>query len=69
MKLWKVSDRAVNVAWGYIVTNSDEEELELEELCRRIGEATDYEFDVHAEEIELKTMDDLREEFSYELGE
>lgn len=69
MKLWKVSDRAVNVAWGYIITNSDEEELELEELCRRIGEATDYEFDMHAEEVELKTMDDLREEFSYELGE
>ena len=69
MKLWKVSDRAVNVAWGYIVTNSDEEELELEELCRRIGEATDYEFDMHAEEIGLKTIDDLREEFSYELGE
>lgn len=69
MKLWKVSDRAVNVAWGYIITNSDEEELEIEELCRRIGEATDYEFDMHAEEIELKTMDDLREEFSYELGE
>ena len=69
MKLWKVSDRAVNVAWGYIVTNSDEEELEIEELCRRIGEATDYEFDMHAEEVELKTIDDLREEFSYELGE
>ena len=69
MKLWKVSDRAVNVAWGYIVTNSDEEELELEELCRRIGEATDYEFDMHAEEIGLKTIDALREEFSYELGE
>ena len=69
MKLWKVSDRAVNVAWGYIVTNSDKEELELEELCRRIGEATDYEFDMHAEEIGLKTIDDLREEFSYELGE
>lgn len=69
MKLWKVSDRAVNVAWGYIVTNSDEEELELEELCRRIGEATDYEFDMHAEEVELKTIDALREEFSYELGE
>ena len=64
MKLWKVSDRAVNVAWGYIVTNSDEEELELEELCRRIGEATDYEFDMHAEEVELKTIDALREEFS-----
>ena len=69
MKLWKINDRAVNVAWGYIVTNSDEEELEIEELCRRIGEATVYEFDMHAEEIELKTMDDLREEFSYELGE
>ena len=69
MKLWKVSDRAVNVAWGYIVTNSDEEELEIEELCERIGEATDYEFDMRAEEVELKTMDDLREEFSYELGE
>ena len=69
MKLWKVSDRAVNVAWGYIVTNSDEEELEIEELCRRIGEATDYEFDMHAEEVELKTIDALREEFSYELGE
>lgn len=69
MKLWKVSDRAVNVAWGYIVTNSDKEELELEELCRRIGEATDYEFDMHAEEVELKTIDALREEFSYELGE
>ena len=69
MKLWKVSDRAVNVAWGYIVTNSDEEELEIEELCRRIGEATDYEFDMHAEEVELKAIDALREEFSYELGE
>lgn len=69
MKLWKVSDRIDGVAWGYIVTNSDEEELELEELCRRIGEATDYEFDMHAEEVELKTMDDLREEFSYELGD
>lgn len=69
MKLWKVSDRIDGVAWGYIVTNSDEEELELEELCRRIGEATDYEFDMHAEEIELKTIDALREEFSYELGE
>ena len=69
MKLWKINDRAVNVTWGYIVTNSDEEELELEELCRRIGEATDYEFDMHAEEIELKTIDALREEFSYELGE
>ena len=68
MKLWKVSDRAVNVAWGYIVTNSDEEELELEEMCRHIGEATDYEFDMHAEEVELKTIDALREEFSYELG-
>ena len=69
MKLWKVSDRVDGVAWGYIITNSDEEELELEELCRRIGEATDYEFDMHAEEIELKTIDALREEFSYELGE
>ena len=69
MKLWKVSDRIDGVAWGYTITNSDEEELELEELCRRIGEATDYEFDMHTEEIELKTMDDLREEFSYELGE
>ena len=69
MKLWKINDRAVNVAWGYIITNSDEEELEIEELCERIGEATDYEFDMHAEEVELKTMDDLREEFSYELGE
>ena len=69
MKLWKINDRAVNVAWGYIVTNSDGEELELEEMCRHIGEATDYEFDMHAEEIELKTIDALREEFSYELGE
>lgn len=69
MKLWKINDRAVNVAWGYIVTNSDEEELELEEMCRRIGEATDYEFDMHAEEIELTTIDALREDFSYELGE
>ena len=69
MKLWKVSDRIDGVAWGYIITNSDEEELELEELCRRIGEATDYEFDMHAEEIELKTIDALREEFSYELGD
>ena len=69
MELWKINDRAVNVAWGYIVTNSDEEELELEELCRRIGEATDYEFDMHAEGIELKTIDALREEFSYELGD
>ena len=69
MKLWKIDDRAVNVAWGYIITNSDEEELELEELYRRIGEATDYEFDMHAEEVELKTIDALREEFSYELGE
>lgn len=69
MKLWKVSDRIDGVAWGYIITNSDEEELELEELCRRIGEATDYEFDMHAEEVELKTIDALREEFSYELGE
>ena len=69
MKLWKINDRAVNVAWGYIVTNSDEEELELEEMCRHIGEATDYEFDMRAEEIELKTIDALREEFSYELGE
>ena len=69
MKLWKVSDRIDGVAWGYIITNSDEEELEIEELCRRIGEATDYEFDMHAEEIELKTIDALREEFSYELGE
>lgn len=69
MKLWKVSDRIDGVAWGYIITNSDKEELELEELCRRIGEATDYEFDMHAEEIELKTIDALREEFSYELGE
>ena len=69
MKLWKVSDRIDGVAWGYIVTNSDEEELELEELCRRIGEATDYEFDMHAEEVELKTLAALREEFSYELGE
>ena len=69
MKLWKVSDRIDGVAWGYIVTNSDEEELEIEELCRRIGEATDYEFDMHAEEVELKTIDALREEFSYELGE
>ena len=69
MKLWKVSDRIDGVAWGYIITNSDKEELEIEELCRRIGEATDYEFDMHAEEIELKTIDALREEFSYELGE
>ena len=69
MKLWKVSDRIDGVAWGYIVTNSDEEELELEELCRRIGEATDYEFDMHAEEIEITTIDALREDFSYELGE
>lgn len=69
MKLWKVSDRIDGVAWGYIITNSDEEELEIEELCRRIGEATDYEFDMHAEEIELKTIDALREEFSYELGD
>lgn len=69
MKLWKINDRIDGVAWGYIVTNSDEEELELEELCRRIGEATDYEFDMHAEEVELKTIDALREEFSYELGE
>ena len=69
MKLWRVSDRIDDVAWGYIITNSDEEELELEEMCRHIGEATDYEFDMHAEEIELKTIDALREEFSYELGE
>ena len=69
MKLWKVSDRIDGVAWGYIVTNSDEEELELEELCRRIGEATDYEFDMHAEEIEITTIDALREDFSYEMGE
>ena len=69
MKLWKVSDRIDGVAWGYIITNGDKEELEIEELCRRIGEATDYEFDMHAEEIELKTIDALREEFSYELGE
>ena len=69
MKLWKVSDRIDGVAWGYIITNSDEEELEIEELCERIGEATDYEFDMHAEEIELTTIDALREEFSYELGE
>lgn len=69
MKLWKINDRAVNFAWGYIVTNSNEEELELDELCRRIGKATDYEFDMSAEEIELTTIDALREEFSYELGE
>lgn len=69
MKLWKINDRAANVAWGYIVTNSDEEELEIEELCERIGEATDYEFDMYAAEVELKTIDALREEFSYELGE
>ena len=69
MKLWKINDRAVNVAWGYIVTNSDEEELELEDMCWHIGEASDYEFDMHAEEIELTTIDALREEFSYELGE
>lgn len=69
MKLWKVSDRVYGVAWGYIITNSDEEELELEELCERIGEATDYEFDLYASEFELKTIDALREEFSYELGE
>ena len=69
MKLWKVSDRIDGVAWGYIITNSDEEELEIEELCERIGEATDYEFDMYAAEVELKTIDALREEFSYELGE
>ena len=69
MKLWKINDRIDGVAWGYIITNSDKEELELEEMCRHIGEATDYEFDMHAEEIELKTIDALREEFSYELGE
>lgn len=69
MKLWEISDHAVDVTWGYIVTNSDEEELELEEMCRRIGEATDYEFDMRAHEIELTTIDALREEFSYELGE
>ena len=69
MKLWRVSDRIDDVAWGYIITNSDEEELELEEMCRHIGEATDYEFDLYASEVELKTIDALREEFSYELGE
>lgn len=69
MKLWEISDHAVDVTWGYIVTNSDEEEVELEELCRRIGESTDYEFDFRADEIELSSINDLREEFSYELGD
>lgn len=69
MKLWAVEDHGADYVWGYIITNSDKEELELEKLCRRIGEATDFDFDMRAHEIELTTIDALREEFSYELGE